>query len=32
LIAALIFPWERNFSAAFRTLAFSKAIRNLMYH
>src|ERR1044072_6637570 len=28
LIAELIFPWERNFSAAFRTLAFSKAIRN----
>src|SRR6185369_13115195 len=32
LIAALIFPWERNFSAAFRTLAFSKAIKDIMYH
>src|SRR5215207_3837796 len=32
LIAALILPCERNFSAAFRTLALSKAIRNLLYH
>src|SRR6266436_1939142 len=31
-MAALIFPWERNFSAALRTLAFSKAMKDIMYH
>jgi hypothetical protein len=32
LIAALIFPCDRNFSAALSTLAFSKAIRDILYH
>jgi hypothetical protein len=31
-MAALIFPCDRNFSAALMTLAFSKAIRGIMYH